>query len=70
MHHIESEAVKVAEKDGAGAQSEPENPVQVSTFFSELLTLSSKRGLISITAESKNSPRHIDLDASTPDASG
>ena len=70
MHHIDSEAVKIAETDGTGAQSEPENPVQVSTFLSEIPILSSKRGSISITAESKNSPRHIDLDASTLNVSG
>ena len=70
MHHIDSEALKVAEKDGAGAQSEPKKTVQVSTFSSEILILSSKRGLISITLESKNSPRCIDSDALTPDVSG
>ena len=42
----------------------------MSIFLSEIPILSSNCGLISITAESKNSPRCIDLDASTPDASG
>ena len=70
MHHIDSEAVKIAETDGTGAQSEPENPVQVSTFLSEIPILSSKCGSISITTESKNSPRCINLDALTPDVSG
>ena len=70
MDLIDSQAIRIPETDAAGAKSEPENPVQVSTFSSEILILSFKRSSISITAESKNSTRCIDLDALTLDVSG
>ena len=57
MTSTDSHTSKISKKYGARAESEPENQVQVSTFLSEFLTFSSKRGLISITAELKNSPR-------------
>ena len=70
MHHIDNEAVMAAETDGPAAQCEPKNPVQLSTFSSDLPIHSSKRSLISITTESKNSLRCVVLDALTLDVSG
>ena len=55
MHHIGSEAVKIAETDGAGAQSEP--------FFKTRFNFYHCR-------VQGNSPRRIDSDALTPNVSG
>ena len=70
MDGIDNPSFRMSERDAAGVQSEPENPVQVSIFLSKILILSSKCSSISITAESKNSPRRINSDASIPDVSG
>ena len=70
MFHVDNEVLIAAETDGPAALSEPENAVRVSTVSSDLPTHSSRRGSISITAESKNNPRCIIPDASTPNASG
>ena len=68
MDLIDSQAIRILDKDAAGMQFELKRPAEVSILSRKILIPPPEGGLISITAKSKDSPR-CGTEAPSPAAS-